>query len=59
MGRIKNNNKKKTEGGSEEGGGRGKGGGGRKIEILSTATSTQSPNHKTNKKNRHIKQKTQ
>ena len=47
MGRIKNNNNnKKTEGG----GVKRVGGGGRKIEILSTATSTQSPNHKTNKK---------
>ena len=36
-----------------------KGGGGRWIEIrdiLSTATSTQSPKHKTNKKKRHRKQ---
>ena len=38
---------KQRKGEKRVGGGKGK----RKIEVLSTATSTQSPNHKTKKKN--------
>ena len=44
----KNNNNNKAEEGREEARGGGVGGE-RKIEILSTATSTQIPNHKTKK----------